>query len=118
MHPAFRLLPRLALATLALGLAIAVSPAAMADDPSFELTIRNHRFEPESLQVPAGRKIRLVVHNADPTAEEFESYELNREKVIAGNSKGIVYIGPLDAGTYPFFGDFHQKTAKGRIVAK
>ena len=29
-----------------------------------------------------------------------------------------VYIGPLDPGRYPFFGDFHEKTARGAIIAE
>jgi hypothetical protein len=94
------------------------APAALADEPSFELTIRDHAFTPETLEVPANARIKLVVINADPTPEEFESYELDREKVIPGNSQAIIYIGPLDAGTYPFFGEFHEDTAQGRIVVK
>lgn len=94
------------------------APTARADDPEFHLTIRNHRFEPETLQVPANVKLKLRVQNLDPTPEEFESYSLNREKVIPGKSTGTVYIGPLNPGTYTFFGDFHQKTAQGRIIAR
>ena len=56
--------------------------------------------------------------NEDATPEEFESHDLNREKVIAGKSKGIVVIGPLKPGTYSFVGEFHEDTAKGRIVVK
>lgn len=105
------------LAALALS-ASAVSPVALADEPTFELTISDHRFQPETLNVPANVRIKLVIQNADPTPEEFESYELNREKVISGNSKATVYIGPLEPGTYSFFGEFHEDTAKGSIVAK
>jgi hypothetical protein len=93
------------------------TPVALAAD-EFALVIQNHQFQPAELQIPAGQKVRLVIENRDPTPEEFESYELNREKIIAGNSKATVFIGPLDAGRYPFFGDFNQKTAKGIIIAK
>lgn len=95
-----------------------ISGPALADDPEFRLTIRNHRFEPPTLEVPANTKIKLLIENADPTPEEFESYELNREKVIPGRSKGVVYVGPLRPGTYPYFGDFNQKTAQGRLIAR
>lgn len=106
-------------ALLALSLTGAVwSTAPLADEPTFEITIRGHRFHPETLSVPAGTRVKLQIRNADPTPEEFESFELNREKVIPGNSKAIVYIGPLEPGTYPFIGEFNQKTAKGSIVAK
>lgn len=108
---------RRALAALFLAAAL-WAPAALAGEPTFELTIRDHRFQPETLNVPANSRIKLVIHNADPTPEEFESYELNREKVIPGNSTATVFIGPLEAGTYPFVGEFHEETAKGGIVAQ
>ena len=59
-----------------------------------------------------------MVHNQDPTAEEFESYELNREKVIPGGSKASIFIGPLEPGRYPFFGEFNEKTAQGVVIAE
>jgi hypothetical protein len=59
-----------------------------------------------------------VVDNQDAAAEEFESFELNREKVIAANSCGFLFIGPLAPGRYPFFGDFHQQTARGVVIAE
>ena len=92
---------------------------ALADDtPTFAIVIKDHKFAPATLEVPAGKKIKLIVKNQDPTPEEFESYELNREKVIAGNSEAIIFIGPLDPGVYPFFGEFNQATAQGKIIAK
>jgi len=75
-------------------------------------------MNPAELEVPAGQKIKLLVDNQDPTPEEFESHSLNREKVIPGNSKAAIFIGPLKPGGYEFFGEFHQATAQGRIVAK
>jgi hypothetical protein len=100
-----------------LGLAVAL-PATAEEPPEFEIVIKNHKFEPATLTIPANKKVKLVVKNQDPTPEEFESYELNREKVIAGNGQAIVFIGPLDPGTYPFFGEFNQATAQGKIIAK
>lgn len=93
-----------------------VAPAR-AEDP-IVLTIKDHRFDPETLEIPAGQKVKLLVRNQDPTPEEFESYSLNREKIIPGNSEGVVYIGPLDPGTYEFFGEFNQDTAQGKVIAK
>ena len=91
---------------------------ALAEDPTAQLTIRNHRFEPTELQVPANVKVKLVVKNADDTPEEFESVELRREKVVPGGQEIIVYIGPLQPGTYEFFGDFHPQTARGHLIVK
>lgn len=92
--------------------------SALAADAEFTLVIRDHRFEPAELQVPAGKKIKLRIENKDTTPEEFESHELNREKVIAGNSATSIYVGPLDPGRYPFFGEFNPKTAQGALVAQ
>lgn len=83
--------------------------------PTEEIVIENHVFLPAIVSIPAGQKVRLLVVNKDPSPEEFESYELNREKVIAGHSKAVVFIGPLEPGTYPFFGEFNPKTAQGVI---
>lgn len=91
---------------------------AGAERDVYELRIKDHRFSPRVIEVPAGEKVKLVIYNDDPTPEEFESYELNREKVVAGGGKIVVFIGPLEAGTYPFFGEFHQDTATGEVVAK
>ena len=90
---------------------------AHAGTPEFQIVIKDHLFQPSRLEVPAGIRVKLVVDNQDPTPEEFESYELNREKVIMGNSKTTLYVGPLKAGEYPFFGEFNQKSAQGVLVA-
>ncbi|NJD35234.1 MAG: cupredoxin domain-containing protein [Betaproteobacteria bacterium] len=89
-----------------------------AADPEIPLAIRNHQFEPVEVRVPAGQKVKLIVHNQDTTPEEFESHELNREKVIAAGTKANIYIGPLKPGRYPFFGEFHEKTARGVVIAE
>jgi plastocyanin len=108
--------PRFAWA-LAAGVICFASQAALAQE-SVTLSIKDHKFEPAELVLPAGVKVKLVIKNLDPTPEEFESYELNREKIIPGLSEGVVFIGPLAPGTYKFFGDFNQATAQGRIVVK
>jgi hypothetical protein len=95
-----------------------LASAATAETPEFELTIRGHLFFPAELRVPAGTKIKLVVINEDATPEEFESYPLNREKVILGNSRTVIFIGPLIPGEYPFFGEFNISTALGKIIAQ
>ena len=91
---------------------------AFAVDEDYEIAIKNHQFEPKELMVPSNKRVKILVHNQDPSAEEFESYELNREKVIPGGTKIAVFVGPLKPGRYEFFGDFHKDTAKGVLVAK
>ena len=102
----------------AFALAVAATAAAAADVPEFTLTIKDHKFEPAELIVPAGQKVKIKVVNADPTPEEFESHELKREKVIPGGATASIFVGPLKAGEYPFFGEFNPKTAQGKLIAK
>lgn len=100
-------------------LAFVLFPAmAIAADAEYSLSIKDHRFSPAELALPAGKKIKLVVSNLDSTPEEFESHSLNREKVIAANGKATLYVGPLTPGKYPFFGEFNEKTARGVIVVE
>ena len=96
---------------------LAAGQARAADPPRFSLTIRNHQFEPTELDVPADTKIELHVRNADPTPSEFESAEMHREKVVTGGQEITVFIGPLRAGSYEFFDDFHP-TTRGHVVAR
>jgi plastocyanin len=103
------------LCALVAGLAMS---AAAAETAEFRLVIQDHKFVPAEIKVPAGQKIKLVVENKDASAEEFESYELNREKVVAAQASIVVFVGPLEKGRYPFFGDFHQDTAKGMLVVE
>jgi hypothetical protein len=100
-------------AVLAAGIA-----QAAAEPAAYTITIKNHRFTPAQLVVPANRKIKLVIVNEDKTPEEFESHELNREKIVTGKGKITVFVGPLKPGKYPFFGEFHMATAQGVLIAR
>jgi hypothetical protein len=107
----------LAIAALLLVPLLAAGSPARADDlPT--LVFRNHRFEPARIDVPAHTKFKLMVKNTDDTADEFESTDLNREKLVAPGQTITVFLGPLDPGEYKFFGDFHQDTAQGVLIAK
>jgi hypothetical protein len=109
---------------VAIGIAIAAGVMCAAtilpvraQEPTYSLTIHDTHFEPATLNVKAGVKFKLSVRNARKVAAEFESAELNREKVIPPGQSVIIYVGPLAPGTYPFFDDFHQST-QGRMIAK
>jgi len=84
----------------------------------YTIVIKDHKFSPEKVIVPAGEKIKLIVDNQDPTPEEFESHDMNREKIIRGNKKATIYVGPLQPGKYHYFGEFNMDTANGYIIAK
>lgn len=96
---------------------VAFGPAlARADD--YVLTIKDHRFTPAELKVPANKRIAITVINDDATPEEFESHPMKAEKVIPGKSKATVRVGPLKPGKYPFVGEFNESTAKGVLIAE
>ena len=90
----------------------------LAEVIEVDLIIKDHKFEPKILELPAGKKIRITIHNKDNTIEEFESIDLKREKIILANSKARVILAPLKSGEYKFFGEFHEETAQGKIIVK
>lgn len=94
----------------------AVAPASSSE--RFELTLKDHKFEPARIQVPAGQVFTLLVRNTDASPEHFDSRDLRIEKVIAGKSEGLISIRPLKPGEYHFTGLHNKKSAKGVIVAK
>ena len=101
--------------TALIGLA-SVNTARAAEECTIH--IKDHVFDPVELHVPADTKVKLFIVNDDPTPEEFESYDLNLEKIVSGNSTISVFIGPLDPGRYEYFGEFNMDTALGWIVAE
>jgi plastocyanin len=101
---------------LALLASAGITTPALAED--FSLVLQNHRFQPAEVHVPAGRPVTLHVDNQDAAAEEFESQGLDVEKVIAGGQSATIKLGPLDPGRYEFYGEYHEDTAKGVIVAE
>ncbi len=97
----------------------ATGPAFGADAPAeIALTVEQHRFQPEEIRVKAGAPFVLVITNKDATPEEFESKDLRLEKVIPGGKTLRLRMPALKPGTYPFVGEFHEQTAKGRIIAE
>jgi|SRR4051794_33806527 plastocyanin len=105
-------------AAVVLAAAFAALPALAANEPEFNLVLENHKFAPERIEVPAGKKVKFIVENKDATAEEFDSEDLRIEKVIGAHGKGTIWIGPLKAGEYKFMGEYHDKTAQGVVVAR
>jgi len=106
-------------AALVVALTALFGSSARADEPGVHsIVIKDHKFDPEEVTIPAGTRVRLQVKNMDATPEEFESKQFKVEKVIAGNSEAAIMVGPLKAGTYIFFGDFHENTAKGKLIVQ
>lgn len=105
-----------ALAMFAVTAAGAVALAA--DPPEVAVTIEKNRFQPDVIKVKAGVPFVLVVTNKDAGPEEFESKELRIEKVIPAGKTVRLRIPALKPGVYGFVGEYHEATAKGRIVAE
>jgi plastocyanin len=82
------------------------------------LTVENNRFQPEEVKVKAGAPFVLVITNRDKAPEEFESHDLRIEKVIPAGKTVRVKVPALKPGVYRFVGEYHEQTAKGRIVAE
>jgi len=102
----------LLMALIAPGASLAAAP------PEYTLVLEKHQFTPAELKVPAGKKFRLVVVNRDPSPEEFESYDFNREKIVPAGGTIVLYVGPLRPGRYQFFGEFHPASARGALIAE
>lgn len=100
--------------------AMLILPAgvALAEPPEVQMILQAHKFSPDHLELAAGEKYVLVIKNLDATPEEFESADLNREKVVKGQGEIRVFIGPLDRGSYSFSGEYNPTTAQGVITVK
>lgn len=85
---------------------------------SVELRYANHRFMPASVKVPAGQALTLKVVNASKQTIEFESFKLNREKVVTPGEAVTVRLPALSPGSYDFYDDFHQDVPQGSIVVR
>lgn len=104
--------------------AVAISGAAFLNaapvraDDAITIVIKDHKFEPAEVKVPANKRVTLLVDNQDATSEEFESGEMKVEKIVGGRKQIKVMVGPLKPGRYPFFGEFHEATAQGAVIAE
>ncbi len=97
---------------------LAVMPARAAEPvPPVALTLKDHRFTPDAVTVPAGVRFRIEVENRDPTPAEFESSDLRVEKIVVPGGKIGIMVGPLKPGTYKFFDDYHPDAATGTLTA-
>ena len=94
-----------------------VATPALADDELVVIVIKGGKFVPSEVTVPTGKKIKITVRNQDTKAAEFESSDLHREKVVQPGAEVTMFVGPLDAGSYEFFDDFHLEN-RGHLIAK
>ena len=98
--------------------AVWMLPAFAQEVVVYKIVAKDGKLEPAVIEVPAGKRFKLEVANEGKTAIEFESKELKQEKVVAPGAKASLSINALKAGEYKFFDEFHESTAKGKIIAK
>lgn len=102
-----------------LGLGWATESRAQASDmPVFEVVAKGGRLSPERIEVPAGKRIKLVVKNEGPGPIEFENLDLRVEKVLAPGATSFVVTPPLRPGAHTFIDEFHPETGKLQLLAK
>lgn len=102
---------------LVLVIALLALSTATADE-EIQVVIKDHQFSPSEIKIKAQTKTKLLITNQDSSAEEFESFSLNREKMIRPGQTVTIFIPSLKPGTYDFFGEFHPDTAKGIIIVE
>lgn len=102
-------------AAVSLGL---FSQPVLAAVTEYHLELKDHLFFPSMITIPANQKVKLIIDNQDNTPEEFDSFSLNREKVIFANQKATIFIGPLKPGEYTFFGEYNPNSARGTVVVE
>ena len=106
-------------AGLLLGAAlVAALPAGAQAPQEIPLVIEKNRFQPDVIKVKAGAPFVLVITNKDKGPEEFDMAQPRIEKVIPGGKTVKLKIPALQAGKYPFVGEYHSETAKATIVAE
>ncbi|TMA56231.1 MAG: cupredoxin domain-containing protein [Deltaproteobacteria bacterium] len=101
---------------IAFALLLGVAGGAVAEDRTIPLAVEEAGFAPAEIEAPAGTRVRLEVTNRTPAAIEFESFELNRERVIQPGQTAAVYVSGLGPGRYEFFDDFHQQRRGALLV--
>ena len=103
----------LVLASLGAG---AVPAIASTDVPVVVITLKDHRFTPDTMTVPAGQKVRIDITNRDASADDFDSDDLHVDRDLKPHERATFVIGPLKAGRYAFKGELHAATAHGEVI--
>lgn len=108
---------RVAIPALLALMLIGGSAAADPQPHTVALTLKDHRFTPDKVTVPAGQRIRIELVNEDSALEEFDSEDLRVEKDVTPHGRVSFTVGPLKPGVYTFMGELHADTASGELHA-
>jgi hypothetical protein len=107
------------LAVFAGGFVWSAAPlGAAADAPGVALTLKDHKFAPADVTIPANARTRFTVKNLDATAAEFESDDFKAEKVIPPGQEVVFFVGPLKPGKYEFHDEYHEDASKTWLTVK
>jgi hypothetical protein len=86
--------------------------------PAFEVVARDGVFYPARIEVPAGRRVKLVLVNEGPGPLEFENDEMRIEKVLGAGARSFVVLPRLKPGEYDFADEYNPITGELKVVAK
>jgi uncharacterized cupredoxin-like copper-binding protein len=98
--------------------ALLLAGGAYAADDAIRVVMRDGKFDPAVVEVPAGKRFRLEVINEGRKAIEFESKDLKQEKVIPPGKSATVTVNALKPGEYKFYDEFNEATARGKVVVR
>ncbi len=91
---------------------------AAGELPTFEIVVRDGRFTPARLEVPAGHRVKLILINEGPGPLEFENDEMHVEKVLGAGARSFVVLPKLKPGQYDFIDEFNPITGELTVIAK
>ena len=101
-----------------LGLSLACTHANAEDLLSYTVTLSKGRISPATLEVPAGKRIKLVLRNEGPSPSEFENLDMHIEKILAPGAQSFVVLSSMRAGTYRFIDEFHPDAGGLSLIVK
>jgi hypothetical protein len=77
---------------ISLFISLIFSPSVWAERAEYVVELKDHLFFPAVMKIPPNKKVKLVIYNRDSTPEEFDSFDLNREKVIFPHKRAVIFI--------------------------
>ena len=83
-----------------LGLVERSTVSAQARAGAIEVDMRQIRFEPERLDVPAGRTVKLFVKNSDFTLHTFTVAGLEIDREVLPRSERVIVLTTASPGAY------------------
>lgn len=86
--------------------------------PTFAVVVKDGRFTPDRLEVPAGRRLKLTLQNDGPGPLEFENDDMHVEKVLSAGARSFVVLPPLKPGEYSFIDEFNPITGELTVIAR